>query len=258
MAAALLLGACGLEDYPYIYPIPQSNVQPQGNNRAVVRVPNNNSGTYFTNWIIFYRIYLSDNLIDPPLPGPRGNYSTINARLDSDYNTVSPYIDSTTLVNKDMDILFTKDLAINPNPNQSYKYLALEGINIDSVLSSSSFDHNLIFNFSSTNTIPTMEITDLGGNPTGGPYPLLRSSDGYPSQQSGRYFSGDVYMFSPTIGNNTNADVVTGITTGPSGVYLYATLFIAAVGFNPETLTYIYSTPTLIHTFLLPASPITP
>ena len=101
--AALFFAACGLEDYPYINPIPQANITQQLNDRAVVTISNNNAGTAFSHLIIFYRIYVSKISVPSTTSS---TFSQINPTLDQDYNVIRPYIDSNTLVNSNMDTLF--------------------------------------------------------------------------------------------------------------------------------------------------------
>ena len=233
--ALLFFGSCGLEDYPYIYPVPQSSITQEMNYRATVRIPSNNSSTTFTHFVIFYRIYVSDVL---DASTTRDSYTAINPLLASDYNAILPYIDSDTLVNTNMDTLFS---------NRNYKYLYLENYNIDSELDSSVLGSTLIFDFSSSK-VPTVTI---GGTE----FVLWRSNgNGAYTPHPHRYFinSSDLYR-SDYINENTNADVVnkSGITAADPH-YTYAAMFIAAVGIDVGSYSYIYSTPSLIHVFLLP------
>jgi hypothetical protein len=234
------LWSCGIEDIPFIDPIPQSNIISENNKRAIVRIPGDSPGTTFTNFAVFYRIYVSDTL--QASTTTTNVYSAINSALASDYNSFSGYIDSTTQVNVDMDRLFQ---------NRRYRYLVLEDPNpinkINTVLSESSFGQSLVFDFSSSKK-PTMTL----GNNT---YVLWRSDGGgLFSPRPDRYFVNSNELSSPdNINDQINADVVdkTGIPEGGMR-YTYVAMFIVAVGFNPSTYSNIYSTPSLIHVFLLP------
>ena len=232
----LFLGACGIEDYPVIPPIPQSNITQEMNYRAVVRVPNEYAGTPFTNFAIFYRIYVSDT---PQSSITESTYSAINPALASDYNVFRGYIDSTTVVNVNMDNLFQ---------NRGYKYLDLsDDNNIFSVLSSSVFGTNLVFDFSSSRA-PTMTAGSMV-------YTLWRSNgNGLFSPRPDRLFRNrDELWRSENINSTTNADVQDkSDISADVRHYTYAAMFIVAAGINASTYTNIYSTPALIHVFQLP------
>jgi hypothetical protein len=227
--------SCGIEDYPYINPIPQSNVFPENNKRAVVRIPSDSPGTTFTNFAVFYRIYVSDTLLQSTTS--TSSYSAINSTLASDYNTFKGYIDSTTLVNVDMKKLFS---------DRGYYYLGFENDYLSNVLSTSSLGKSITFDFSSSK-MPTMTL----GNST---YELWRSNDGGKfNPEPNRYFRNSRDLFSPdNINNQINADVVNKANMDGDMRYTYAAMFIVAVGINPASYSNIYSTPSLIHVFLLP------
>ena len=239
----LFFGTCGLEDYPIINPVRQANITTELNNRAIVRIPTNNSGTSFTHFIIFYRIYVSNR--SEPSPGSV-NFSTINTVLASDYNYIRPYIDSDTLINTNMDSLFS---------GRGYKYLFFENGDINDVLSASPpsvLGNTLIFDFTSGKN-PTMT---MGSNV----YTLYRSNGN--GTYNPRTDWPDYYFVNKNdlwntdyINSNTNADVVnmSGLTNSSPLHFTYAALFIVAAGINPNTYSYIYSTPSLIHVFELPA-----
>jgi len=230
--------ACGIEDIPFVDPIPQGNITRALNNRAIVRIPGDSPGATFTNFAVFYRIYVSDTL---QLSTTTTNiYSAINSTLASDYNSFSTYIDSTTQVNVDMDRIFQ---------NRNYKYLVLEDptTNIGSVLSESCLGQSLEFDFSSSKK-PTITV---GGNT----YVLWRSDgNGLFSPRPDRYFVNREELWNPdNINSQINADVVNKANLSGSGMrYTYAAMFIVAVGVNPSSYSNIYSTPSLIHVFLLP------
>jgi len=233
---AIFFCACGIEDYPVIPPIPQSNIIQQFNDRSTVLVPNDYAGTPFTNFAIFYRIYVSDT---PQSSITESIYSAINPTLASDYNVFKGYIDSTTTINANMDSLFQ---------GRGYKYLDLQGdVSIFSVLSSSVFGTTLVFDFSSSRA-PSM----TAGSNT---YTLWRSNgNGLFSPRPDRLFRNREELYrSDNINSTINADVVekSGVADG-SRLYTYAAMFIVAVGVNTVSYSNIYSTPALIHVFQLP------
>ena len=232
---AVFFTACGIEDFPVLPPIPQSNVTMELNNRATVRIPNDYTGTPFTNFAIFYRIYVSD--MPQSSTSSESIFLTINPTLDADYKAFKSYIDSTTAINVDMDRLFQ---------NRGYKYLDLQPN--DNILSSSSvFGTNLVFDFSSYRD-PTMRAGSSE-------YTLWRSDGGgLFSPRPDRLFRNREELYrSENIDPTINADVVgkTGVADG-SRIYTYAAMFIVAVGVNTASYSNIYSTPALIHVFQLP------
>jgi len=238
----IFFGNCGLEDYPYIYPVPQSNAE-EGHtldSRAEVRIPNDNSGTAFTHYVIFYRIYLTNN--QEISPSPLTNYNNINPSLYSDYLSIRPYIESTTLVNTNMDTFFR---------GKGFKYLTLEGANIDRILGSGVLGRTLVIDFSSQNDYPTLEITQ-NGTLIDGPYVLFRSNDGFVPLPDRYFLNSDVLRNVDNIDENTNADTIDKDADGASLDYAYASFYIVAVGLNQDSYSYIFSTPALIHTFRLP------
>ena len=242
--AALFLGTCGLEDYPYIEPVPQGNISQELNNRAVVNIPGSNTSA-FSNFAIFYRIYVSDIPVETTTSGISNNdinnniLYTINEQLYYDYKYFSPYIDSDTQVNSNMDSLFQ---------GKSYKYLTLQNADIDSVLSSSALGKTLVFYFP-PGEYPTMTI---GSNS----YILWRStgttSGTFVPQPDRNFVNSDDLWKSDYINANMSADVVdkSNISPGDSH-YTYAAMFIVAVGFDDTNYSSIYSTPSLIHVFQL-------
>ena len=233
----LLMGSCGLEDYPYIYPVPQSNVTPEMNYRSVIRIPTNNMGSAFTHHVIFYRIYVSDMLESSTTSST--SYSGINSYLLSDYNSFLNYIDSDTLVNVNMDSLFQ---------GRNYKYLYLEGANMEDVLSSSVLGRTVTFDFSSSK-YPTITVDNTST------YTLLRSTgNGLFNPRPNRYFVNSQDLWNPDYitDTNINADVANKSSFSNDSRYTYAAMYIVAVGVDTSTYSEIYSTPSLIHVFLLP------
>jgi hypothetical protein len=240
----VLLSACGLEDYPYIYPIPQSSIIPQMNDFAVVHVSGDNVSTSFSHFVIFYRIYASDVL--EVSTTSKDTYGAINNVLSQDHNFFNRYIDSDTLVNTNLDTLFR---------GREYKYLEISpdsGDSIDNVLSGTVLGSRLEFDFSSSQKYPTMtKITPSG---TSGPYTLWRSNgSGLFMPRPDRYFvNSDELRKRENINSQYNADVAD--KAGSGNLYAYAALYIAGVGIDTGTYSYVYRTPSLIHVFLLPGS----
>ena len=233
-AIVFLVSSCGLEEFPLVYPIPQSNIQSVMNNRAVVYVPSDNAGTTFSHFAVFYRIYISNSL---QAETSSASFPTINSVLVTDHNAIRPHIDSTTSLNVNFDAFFT---------GRGFHHLSIAGHNINLVLSSSVFGSTLEFNFPSF-TEPTMSIGQTV-------YTLSRSERLSDPQPSSRLFINNDELRNPAnIDPVINGDVVDmpNIAAGERR-YTYAAFYIVAVGINQATYSFIYSTPSLIHVFQLP------
>jgi len=241
LLAALVLGTCGLEDYTYIFPVPQANILAETNYRSTVRIPSNNPSPPFNHFSIFYRIYVSD--VQMPTTVSSTSYPQINSALSSDYNAIFPYIDSTTLVNTNMDSLFQ---------GRGFKYLYLlrnGAVNAaDNILTSSVLGTTLVFDFSSQ-TYPT--VTNTSTNTV---YTLYRSDgNGTFNPRPDYTFVNNDDLWNPDyINSNFNADVVNKSNMTNPERYTYVAMYIVAVGVDEASYSNIYSTPSLIHVFLLP------
>jgi len=241
----LSLVSCGIEEYPYIDPIPQDGIIVVSNRRATVPIPNSYSQQPFSHFVIFYRIYVSD--IDEGTPST-ANFRFINPALSDDYNSFARYIGSETEVNINMDNLFTQ---------RRYRYLALdlEDRDINSILAGDATGKILIFDFGSFKA-PTMMVATDRNSDSGAVYTLKRSNGNgaFNPLPADRYFFNKEDLFrADNITDIVNADVVnkTGMDAN-SPRHTYAAFFIVAVGINNISLSYIYSTPAFIHAFQLP------
>ena len=230
----MLLVSCGIEDYPFIYPIPQSNVQQVLNNRSVVRIPDDNSATTFSHFAIYYKIYISGS--DQPSTTSDASYSAISQSLASDHNAAKSHIDSTTYVSVNMDSFFS---------GRGFYQINLDGHNISEVLSTSVLGSSLEFDFPSRR-VPTMTV----GSSV---YTLWRSTgnERFSPLPDRRFVNSEDLRNNANIDPSINADVVD-ITGQGDRRYTYAALYIVAVGINMSTYSFIYSTPALIHVFQLP------
>jgi hypothetical protein len=234
-AFSLLFLACGIDDFPLIDPIPQSNSTPSSNNFARVRIPNIYQAPPFTHFEIYYRIYVSG--VPEPVPSP-ANFSVIHPLLATNYNSFAQLINSTTPVTINMNTRFTQS---------NYHMLNFEDYSISDVLGSSVWGRSLVFNFA-TGRVPEMSIE--GTNNT---YILNRASGVFSPRPNLLFRNSDDLWNSEYLNPQTNADVQgrDGLPPG-APVYTFAAMYIVAVGMNYQTFTPIYSAPALIHVFLLP------
>jgi hypothetical protein len=239
--AAGVFSTCGMEDYIYLYPVQEGNIDVRLVEGATVRLPSSVSSEalYFTQFAIFYRIYISGIPESSAITSPE-LMRTISSALYNDYTGIYPSTSNnaaSTSVNTSISSLFS---------SRRYYELALEGPGIESVLDDGSQGQVLTINFSSQQ-IPTLT---LGG---GSPYNLWRSTgNGSFSPRPDRYFVNDSELNASANANTTvNADVAdqSGIS-GPR--YTYVSMYIVKVGRDSGTLSNIYSAPTFIGIFRLP------
>ena len=240
-APVIILVSCGIEEYPYIDPVPQGNITTELNDRATVRIPGGYDDAPFSHFMIFYRIYVSDR--DEGSPST-ANFYTINSVLADDYNAISRYIGSETEVNVNMDSLFG---------GRKYRHLVLSGSDINSFLSYGASGKDLIFDFSfGSLKAPTMTLADRGTE-NGATVTLLRSNDNgaFNPLPADRYFINREDLWkSENINDNINADVVNKSNFLDPLRTTYVAMFIVAVGVFGYTT--VYSTPAFIHVFQLP------
>ena len=246
--------SCGLEEFYYIEFIPDvlqtSNVSVQ----IQLPMPSSTGYTeYFSNFIIFYRIYLSNFTASSTLPG---TFNDINSYMYSNYNGLYRYTDktSTTVTSENLENIFYNSFG--------FFKLALEGRDINNVLSSSSLGKTILFNFSVvTGEIPTMVLSGEE------PIYLWRAAD-----KPGMNFKtrpdrldrpddfrcfmnyADIRntAFAPPVSSEFNADVAIRINETNTSLS-YVLLYIAAQGVTREPAPRpIYSQPTYIGMFRLP------
>jgi hypothetical protein len=227
---------------------------PQGNyndTNAVIRLRASGfeGSTYFDNFIIFYRIYISNTPVQTGRQlegyGTNNDRITINSTLNSDYNSLYTLTD---LTNTNVS---TSNLE-NTFANRRYFLLTLEGVDINSVLGRSSLEQRLDFFFDTLNgRQPTLTIG-------GAEYNLQRAIrneilnlyDLNPLPDRQFLNHPDLYD-TANITNGRNADVAT--SSAADVRYTYVSMYIAAKGrsLNDIPPRIIYSQPTFIGIFRL-------
>jgi hypothetical protein len=241
------LVSCGIDDYFYLYPVPEGNVQSQSNTMAIVNLPNINLQEfyYFTHFTIYYRIYISD-IQSLSLQLSQAELNAINPTLSSDYFAIFPYTTSNTqgtqVVNTSISTMFR---------NRNYYTLELEGADIENdILSTSSLGDTITLDFSPTpGSIPFLSINNSAG------YRLIRSNGNgvFNPLPADRYFLNSSQLNSgANATSNINADVVDkNNISGPR--YTYVSMYIVATGID-NNFSPIDSIPTFINIFVLPDS----
>jgi hypothetical protein len=241
--------SCGLEGVAFIDYIPPQNVT-YGDTNTSILLSGDAEGASFDNFIIFYRIYISNEIV--PTGDLRDNSnarSAINATLNSDYNTLYIYTDitSTTVNTANLENTFS---------NRRYFLLTLVNSNggaadINSVLSSGSLGQRLIIAFP-TNDKPTLTIN-------GTVYDLQRAVrneilnlyDLNPAPDR-RFFNHSELYNTANVTSGRNADVAT-VTGSGTPFYTYVSMYIAAKGTSTVDMPprIVYSQPTFIGIFQL-------
>ncbi|MDR2743164.1 MAG: hypothetical protein LBB98_13580 [Treponema sp.] len=242
--SSLLLGACGIEDYPYLEPVREGNISWELNVQATIFLPYITS-QQFTHFLIYYRIYISDeSILSNILPD---DMSKINSTLYQDYTYILPYINTdNTSVSTQIGTLFS---------NRKYYSLFTESSDLNDLLSSSVMGQRIVIDFSQTTDgrKPTIEIS-------GTEYVLWRTT----GRERGEIFeikpdndrsfintselNSSEYADSKNV--TVNNDVVDKTVSGSR--YTYVSMYIVSTGHDLITYSPIYSQPAFIGVFCLP------
>ncbi|MDR0760732.1 MAG: hypothetical protein LBF74_11600 [Treponema sp.] len=241
----LLLGACGIEDYPYLEPVRESNITWEFNTQAAIILPTVFS-QQFTHFAIYYRIYISgESILSNIMPA---DMSKINSTLYQDYNTFLPYTNTdNTSASTQIGTLFS---------NRKYYSLYTESPELNDILSRSAMGERIVIDFAQTTDgrPPTIEI---GGTE----YVLWRTTGSERQGESfdikpdnNRTFVNTSDLHSSTYAASTNStannDVQDNTVSGER--YTYVSMYILSVGHDLITYSPIFSQPAHIGVFRIP------
>ena len=237
-----LFTACGIEEFYYLPQVPQENISVQFNSNAEIIIPAIlDKFFYASGYLIFYRIYLSDKLLETI---NENNFSEINPSLLSDFNFLSSYTDVTSNT-----ILTTSATFTSRNYYElDYKIEIDSAINIDG--------GNLSLNFPpAEDAFPTATFTPFGSS-TGSTLNLKRSVDVIRDSQTNISELNRYFRNTEELCNNSNAvsafNADTAQIQNKIPQWAYAAMYIVTIGQNIETFTRIYSKPTFIGVLKLP------
>jgi hypothetical protein len=249
MAVCLLaLLGCGLETFYYIDNIGPSDYRNE--TFSSIDLPSDGregygSNQYFTNFIIFYRIYLSNDNPTGKLDNHGDILNSINPALLSDYNWAIPYTDvtSTTVNTSNLDNTFY---------NRRYFKLELGEYRIDSVLGRSALDSKLeIVFYDDESQEPVLRLDNVPyvlQRATSAPGIILDPQPPFTNSRNRAFFNHPEFR---NAGQEKNADIAPNSSADIR--YTYVSMYIAAVGRSfempPRT---IYSQPTFLGIFRLP------
>jgi len=240
--------SCGLEEVYYLDYVSPLYVSYRDTDTSMRLPSSNDEGySYFDNFIIFYRIYISGNLVNTgdQLKEQASDRTAINATLNSDYNGLYSLTDilSTTVNTSNLENTFS---------NRKYFLLTLENANINSVLGSGSLGGTLDIAFPPNPGVkPTLTIN--GGTP----YYLQRAVE---NQILNLYDLNPLpnrdFLNHPELYNSANVTSGRNADVAPNSAanvqYTYVSMYIAARGTSLEMPPRpIYSQPTFIGIFRL-------
>jgi len=246
----MCLLSCGLEEFYFLDYIYDFRNEYNDTNAVIYLPPRDAEGyTYFNNFIIFYRLYLSDKLVNTGRllegSGTNNDRIAINTTLNSDYNGLFSLTDitSTSASTSNLENTFS---------NRRFFLLTLEDADINNVLGDGALGQRLDIAFPpNPGSRPTLTINESS-------YVLWRAVENrnlnpplnFRPQPSRDFLNHpDLYNIA-NITDALNADVVTNTAEGVQ--YTYISMYIAARGTSldmpPRT---IYSQPTFIGIFRL-------
>jgi hypothetical protein len=236
--------SCGMEDYLYLNPVDEGNISLVAPNTTATIVLPSFSTTeyyYFTNFSLFYRIYVSDVNIITTYPYYSSDLSPINSTLASDFSALSYYTSSTTTVVTNLGSQFS---------NRKYYTLELQDADIERVLSSSSFGNRIALDFS-TGRAPVLIV---GASSASEQTYTLRRTGG-----DGNFFpvpSNRLFFNTQDLNSSANATVlinndVADKSSASGQRYTYVSIYIVTTG-RDTNFTPLYSRPTHVGIFTLP------
>jgi hypothetical protein len=240
-ALLLFTFSCGVEDYLYLIPVDESRVRLDAfNTTATVSLPNFSTTeyNYFTNFSLFYRIYISDANIIATYPYSSSDLYTINSSLSSDFSALAYYTSTSN----------TTSVATNLGSQfSSRRYYALE---IDDNLDDYFLGRQIMLDFS-PGRAPVLIVNP--SSPSEQTYTLRRTG----GEGNFRPVPSDRLFFnSQDLNSSANATAlinndVQDKTSAVAPRRTYASIYIVTTG-RDYNLTPLYSRPTHVGIFLLP------
>lgn len=235
-----LLTTCGLMEFYFLPQVPQIDINDASLTGVELKLQNLTS-VYADGYNVFYKIYISGyNHTGQTIPPQQ--YNLISTTLVQDYNAYVNLSDPST----------TSALSnINTFTNRGFFELEYDF--------ASGVDHYLIDGITTVISFhPTQydnPVIIINNDP---PVNLLRSSRWLPSS----YQPPGVPLFLNTpelnaaenASSNINSDVsiASSLSAEETDRHAYVSMYVIAVGINPETIEFIYSKPTHVGIFKLP------
>jgi hypothetical protein len=247
LLALFCLLSCGLENFYYIDYIQASDYIDYTS--SFVRLPSSgrdgySDEQYFTHFVIFYRIYLSNTNPNGRINDSADAMNSINTTLTSDYNWSIQYTDitSTTANVSGLENTFY---------NRRFFKLELQDEDIDRVLGRNALGSTLEIRFRDiSGEVPVLLIG-------GASYVLKRASEAPGNIFAPRPADSRAFLNHPELYDVSNATIELNADVAPNNrgeiLYTYVCMYIFAVGRSYEVPpTTIYSQPTFVGIFRLP------
>jgi hypothetical protein len=218
--------ACGIDDAPYLSPVPLSDVQVSSNTTARVNLDSTGEDEYSPSFLLYYKIYISkESSTSTILPD---NMNSINATLGSNYRSILPYTTTSTSTPQ----IFT------PTVFSGMKFYTMSVGSLES-LPGETGSITIYFSNMNDEAMPSLAYYNKTGT-------LYRSTGGgsfTPLPENDRRFRNFTDLRDT---QNNDVEQLSG------GDYAYCAVYIIKRGINPNTLTSIYSAPTFVAVFRLP------
>jgi hypothetical protein len=235
LTAALTFGTCGIDNYILLEQIPRDTIRVISNDRAEIGRFPSQPATYFSNYEIYYRIYISNRMELATIT--EGMLSSINTTLAGNYNSLQPYTNVDTATATNVGTIFS---------NLNYFPLEFGSTDYDRI---GGGNRVVALDFAQTSTSGASEPSIIDGSGSA-PISLVRSSRVANPAPTNRYFLNNSDLNSSANAITTkNADVQSSTTGGDQ--YTYVALYIVATG-KDDNYSPVYSKPTFIGVFLLP------
>jgi hypothetical protein len=211
---AVIFLTCGIDEYYYLPQVEVSNINARFYTEADIKIPPISLALYYyaTGYTIFYRIYISESENVP------NDIRDINPTLASDLNAFLYVTDPT-----------------NAFRNRKYYVLSFAEKNNSDMLPLTG--GTLHINFSTSPGNPPYASLDNNTNIS------LHRDRAINVESPNLFFMNSLELRT----SSGNVDVET-----HTGEYAYVSMYIVAVGQNPENFSQIYSKPTHISIFKLP------
>jgi hypothetical protein len=227
--------SCGIDDVIFLEPVESSDVFVTSLTNGELRLPRNDSNSYFQNYMIYYRIYTS-NFNAPGTPSSSQDLNNINQKLESDYASLSNYTNENSTSTSNMDTIF--------ETRGYYQLYAsvdnTNGIAMNDLLDSPSDRVLINLSFTNPSSPPIMTVSKNTNT-----YVLFRVPNKFTVLPDRLIILSDDLI--DKVSSDTNKDV----SLGTNSEYAYISLYIIACGIDNSYST-IYSRPTHVGIFQLP------
>jgi hypothetical protein len=238
----ICLCTCGIEDYIYLSQIPEANITWPNDREVELKLPVM-PGSYFSNYTIYYRIYLSSQLVAGKISS--ASFSTINSTLFSDYSSFEQYTQPDSTISVTNIASQFQGRSYFPL-TASTIYSGNDSIN-DDMLSNSGqnlfidFSQNLYPGFDAPVLVRGAMVKYMLRSNNNGTFVIIPTGD--------PRFLASTELRETTPSSTVNSDIVRASTAG-TPAYAYVALYILAAGIDDD-LSPIYSRPTFIGVFKL-------